>query len=188
MVAGKGAGAHLNPGLQRLFAHVGAPVPGGHDDPNLQASGAQAHGFRSVEHHRANVGRFQVVLTHGGTGRLVELFLGERHLHVHDVRRIEQSIGVRLQAENGRAFGGVVGAHAFEHAHAVMQGVGQHMGGGIAPRHQFAVIPNHAITVGHRHSCLLLSVCLGSAWAISSSPTRARCAARRAALGETGRH
>ncbi|MNN67944.1 hypothetical protein D3C81_1836090 [compost metagenome] len=58
---------------------------------------------------------------------------------------------MRLQAEDGRAVRGVVGAHAFEHAHAVVQGVGQHMGGRFTPRYQFAVIPDHAITIGHRH-------------------------------------
>jgi hypothetical protein len=29
--------------------------------------------------------------------------------------------------------------------------MGQHMGGRIAPLHQFAVIPDDAITIGHRH-------------------------------------
>src|SRR5690606_3940461 len=121
VVAGEGAGAHLDAFLQRLFAHVGAPVPGGDDHPHLQAGGAQAHGLASVEHHRADVGGFQVVLAHGGAGGFVDLLLGEGDLHAHDVGRVEQAVGVRLEAEDGGAVRGVVGAHALEHAHAVVQ-------------------------------------------------------------------
>lgn len=151
VVTGEGTGAHLDTQLKRLVAHVGAPMPGRDDHVHLQTAGAQAHAFASVEHHRADVGAFQVVLAHCGAGRLVDLFLRVRHRHVHDVRRIEQAVGVRLQAEDRRAVRGVVGANTFEHAHAVVQGMGQHMGGRIAPLHQFAVIPDDAITIGHRH-------------------------------------
>ncbi|MNQ49356.1 hypothetical protein D3C85_632660 [compost metagenome] len=165
VMAGEGAGAHLDADLQGFVAHVGAPVPGGDYHMHLQAGGAQSHGFRSVEHHRADVGAFQVVLAHRGAGRLVDLVFAERNLHGHDLGRVEQPVGVRLQAEDRRAVRGVVGAHAFEYAHAVVQGVGQHMGGRVTPRHQFAVIPNHAITIGHRHSCLLLKfVCYTRIW------------------------
>jgi hypothetical protein len=53
--------------------------------------------------------------------------------------------------------------------------VGQHMGGGVAPRHQLAVIPNHTITIGHRHSCLLLKF-------DSYTATDGRCACRSALI------
>jgi hypothetical protein len=36
-----------------------------------------------------------------------------------------------LQAENRRAVFGGVGTHTFEHTHAVVQRVGEHMGGGV---------------------------------------------------------
>lgn len=120
---------------------------------DLQAAGAQAHAFASVEHHRADIGAFQVVLAHGGAGRLVDLVAAVRDLHVHDVRGVEQPVGMRLQAEDRRALRGVVGAHALEHAHSIVQGMGQHVRGRVAPLHQFTVIPDHAITIGHRHSC-----------------------------------
>jgi len=45
--------------------------------------------------------------------------------------------------------------YALEDAHTVMQGVSQHMGGRVAPLHHFTVIPDHAITIGHRHCCHL---------------------------------
>src|SRR3546814_1655824 len=67
------------------------------------------------------------------------------------MRRIAQPPRVVLQAEDGGAGGGFVGAHAFEHRQAVMQGMGQDMSGGIAPRHEFAVVPDEAVTVSHRH-------------------------------------
>src|SRR5690606_20648204 len=81
VVTGVGAGAHLDAGFQRFFAHIGAPVPGGDNHVNLQAGGAQAHAFAAEEHHRAQVGTFQAILTHGGALRVVDFFLGERNLH-----------------------------------------------------------------------------------------------------------
>ena len=54
-----------------------------------------------------------------------------------------------LQTEDRRATRGVVGAHTFERAAAVVQGVGQHVDLGIAPVHQLAVHPDLAVAVGH---------------------------------------
>ena len=47
--------------------------------------------------------------------------------------------------------GGLVGAHALEHAHAVVQRVRQHVRRGVAPRHHLAVVPDPSVAVGHRH-------------------------------------
>jgi hypothetical protein len=74
-------------------------------------------------------------------------------MHV-DVRRVEQAVGVFLEAENGRAGIGLVGAHALEHGQAVMQRMGQHVGGRFAPGHELAVVPDEAVTVGHGHGNL----------------------------------
>jgi ADP-ribose pyrophosphatase YjhB (NUDIX family) len=46
---------------------------------------------------------------------------------------------------------GLVGAHALEHGQAVVQGVGEHVGGGFAPGHELAVVPDEAVAVGHGH-------------------------------------
>ena len=46
---------------------------------------------------------------------------------------------------------GLVGAHALEHRQAVVQRMGQHVGGGVAPRHELAVVPDEAVAVCHRH-------------------------------------
>jgi len=68
--------------------------------------------------------------------------------------RAEQAAGVLLQAEDRRPLIGLVGAHALEHAHAVMQGMRQDMGLRLAPGHEFSVHPDHAVTIGHRHACV----------------------------------
>ena len=151
MVTGKGAGAHLDPDFQGFGAHIGTPAPRRDDHMDFQAGSTQPHRFGAVEHHRADVSAVEVVFTHRNAGRFVDFVFAERDLHAHDVGRIEQAVSVRLQAENRRALRGFVSAHTFKHAHAVVQCMGQHMGRGIAPRHQLAVIPDHTITISHRH-------------------------------------
>src|SRR5690606_27736613 len=120
VVTGKGTGADLDAVGQGFLAHVGAPVPGGDDPAHPERVGADAHAFGAVERQRTDVGAVQVVFTHGGEGGFVDLILGEGDLHAHDVCRIEQAVGVCLQAEDRRALRSLVGAHAFEHAHAVV--------------------------------------------------------------------
>jgi len=75
-----------------------------------------------------------------------------RHPHLEDVRRIEQPVGVLLQTEDRSAFDRPVSAQTLKYAHAVMQGVRQHVGGGIAPWHELAVIPDKTVAIGHRHN------------------------------------
>src|ERR1700694_2028658 len=48
--------------------------------------------------------------------------------------------------------GPTIGALALEHAARIVQPVGQHMDVGIAPRHQFAVVPDDAIDFIERNS------------------------------------
>jgi hypothetical protein len=43
----------------------------------------------------------------------------------------------------------LVGAYAFEDAHAVMQRVGEHVDGGVAPVDELAIHPDLAVAVGH---------------------------------------
>jgi hypothetical protein len=71
----------------------------------------------------------------------------------------EQPVGVLLQAENRRALFGLVGAHALEDAHAVVQGVGEDVGGGVAPGNDLAVVPDDAVAVGHGHGEKSLNEC-----------------------------
>src|ERR1700730_6669578 len=45
-----------------------------------------------------------------------------------------------------------IGALALEHAARIMQPVGQHMDVGVAPWHQFAIVPDDAIDLVERNS------------------------------------
>ncbi len=84
--------------------------------------------------------------------RLVDGFPVEGHVHAQDVRRAEQATGVLLQAEDaGAAVGGVVGAHALEHTQTVVQRVRHHVRARLAPGHQLAVEPDHAVTIVEIH-------------------------------------
>jgi hypothetical protein len=56
-----------------------------------------------------------------------------------------------FQAEDGGAAFGLVGADALEDAHAVMQRVGKDVGGGFAPGHELAILPNEAVAIRHGH-------------------------------------
>jgi hypothetical protein len=57
------------------------------------------------------------------------------------------------EAEDGGALFGLVGADAFENAHAVVQGVGQDVRRGLTPGHQLAVVPDEAVAIRHGHLC-----------------------------------
>ena len=85
----------------------------------------------------------------------ISVFPGVRDFHHVDVRGVEQPLGVLLQPEDGRALDRVVGAHALEYRQPVVQRVGQDVGGGIAPGHEFPVVPDLPVAVRHRHAELL---------------------------------
>ncbi len=141
--------------LEALVAQIGPPRPGGHHHVHLQPLGGQPHALGPVEDQRPDVAGRQVVgpnhLALGG----VDPGLVERHGHLHDARRIEQPPGVLGQPEDGRPALGGVGAHALEYAHAVVQGVGQDVGGGVPPFDEPAIHPDLAVPVGHGHGVRL---------------------------------
>ncbi len=124
MVASERRGAHANTAFHVFRTEVAAPGPGGDDGVNLQIVGTQTHAFCAVKTHRTHVGGFKLVFTHGGALRGVKLLKTPRNIHAQDFGRIEQAFGVLLQAKNGGALVGFVGAHALKYAHAVVQGVG----------------------------------------------------------------
>src|ERR1700687_911764 len=112
-------------------------------------------GLRRPAHHLptspgngANIGVRQVILVDH------ELFggidLGDRpwNLEIEHVCRVLQPLGMLLAPEDSAA----IGALALEHAARIMQPVGQHMDVGVAPRHQFAVVPDDAIDFIERNS------------------------------------
>ena len=113
---------------------------------------AQAHPLGADKTQRAHVRRLQPVLAHHRALGLVQRVLVVGYLHVEDMRRAEQPVGVLVQTEDRRALLGLVGAHALEHAHAVVQGVGEDVDLGLTPGHQLAVEPDDAVTIRHIHS------------------------------------
>jgi hypothetical protein len=119
---------------------------------HLGALGRNAHLFRAVEGERTQVAGFEIVGADDFLLRFVQ-FLGRvGHLHLEDVGRTEQALGVLLQAENRRAALGLVGADALEDAHAVVQGVREDVGGRVAPGHEFAILPNETVAIRHGHA------------------------------------
>ncbi len=114
-----------------------------------QCLGGNAHGFSAIECHRTNVSGFQLVVAHGSQLGFHQGFLVIGHLHAEDVCGAKKAVGMILQAEDCRAFIGLVCTYAFKHAQAIVQAVSQYMGGGIAPRNHLAIIPDKTIAVSH---------------------------------------
>ena len=160
-MAGERASFHADAFFQAIFAQVGAPRPGGDDHLHIVFFRRHAQLARAIKRHRAEVAGFQAVGLHHVQVGGVDFFFAERQAHAQDMGRAEQAVGVILQTENRRALRRFVGAHTLEHAHAVVQGVGQHMGVRLAPGHEFAVKPDETVAVSHRHEILrsLASVC-----------------------------
>ena len=69
------------------------------------------------------------------------------HVDLHDLRGVHQAPGVVREPEYGWAGRGVIGTHAFEHADAVVQRVGQDVYPGIAPGNKLAVLPDPTVAV-----------------------------------------
>src|SRR5205814_542010 len=71
-----------------------------------------------------------------------------RNLKIQNPRGILQPLRMLGAPEDGAA----IGALALEHAARIMQPMGQHMDVGVAPRHQFAVVPDDAVDFVERNS------------------------------------
>jgi len=71
------------------------------------------------------------------------------HPHLKNLRGVEQPLCVFFEPEDGGARRGLIGPHPFKNAHAVVQGMGEHVNLCVAPRHELSIHPNPAITIGH---------------------------------------
>src|SRR5690606_34615558 len=121
---------------------------------NGRSLGRHAHFFGTVKKQGPDIAGFELVASHDFERGFHNGFTIERYVHLVDMRRIEQPVGVFAKSEHGSANFGVVGAFAFKDRQTIMQGMGQDVGGGVAPGHQFSVIPDQAVTIGHRHNAL----------------------------------
>ncbi len=54
-----------------------------------------------------------------------------------------------FKTEDGAARVGLVGTNAFEDAHAVMQGMSEHVDLGVAPGHELTIHPDPAVAIRH---------------------------------------
>ena len=113
----------------------------------MVAFGAYAEFFRAYPCKWADVAAFELVGAHyfalGGVG----LFFAKGDVHAQDFGAVKEALGVLLQAEDGSAFVGFVGAQAFKSATAVVHGVGEDVDFGIAPIDELAVHPDFAVAV-----------------------------------------
>src|ERR1700722_17499348 len=108
------------------------------------------HHLAATERDRTQIAVLDVLDRRGVDAGLVDLILCEGDLHAEGLGRAEQPVGVFLQLVDLAA----IDALALEHAGTVMQAMGQHMGLGVLPGHQFAVIPKRAIALVERdHVC-----------------------------------
>ena len=115
------------------------------------ADGGDAHLFRAVEGDRAQVAGLELVRAHDLLLRLHEFILGVGDVHHVDLAGVDQALGVLGEAEDRGAADGVVGTNALEDGEAVVQRVGEDVGGRLAPRNELAVLPDEAVAVSHGH-------------------------------------
>ena len=153
MVAGVAAGLDADAALEAFLAQIGTPLPGGNHQVNGVALGRHAQPLGTNPGQRAQVAALELVLTDDRFLRRHHFVLAEGNLHAQDLGAVEQALGMLFQPEDCRATGGIVGAHAFEGAATVVQGMREHMDLGIAPVHQLAVHPDLAVAVGHAWYC-----------------------------------
>ena len=143
--------ANTNAMLYAVSAQISTPRPSGRHDMNLKIVGTQAHTFGTEKTHAANIGAVQIVFGNGITMHLIDLILGKRHRHIHDVRGTEQAIGMVLHSKNRGAFFSVISSYTFKHAQAIMQGMRQYMDFRFTPINPCAIQPNYAVSIVHCH-------------------------------------
>ncbi len=129
VMAGEGGSLDAYALLDRLGPEVSAPGPRRDGDVHRRADRGHAHFLRAVERDRADVAGVVLVGAHDLLLRFDERFPAVGDLHHVDVGRVEQALGVVGEPEDRRPIDGLVGAHALEYREAVVQRMGEHVGG-----------------------------------------------------------
>ena len=143
MVPGEGRGARADALVQGLFAQVSAPGPDRHDDVDGVVPGEHAHVAQAHEGQGPDVARGHGVARQGLHDGRFQLLLGVGQIHLHHPAGADHAVHVLVQAEDaGPLAGEFVGADALEHAHPVVQGVGQDVDVGLFPGNEFPVEPD----------------------------------------------
>ena len=118
--ASPGADQHIHALIDGFFAQIRAPGHGADDDLGRAFAAIHAQGFVTAINQRADVAGILFVGPNGGLGCLNHFLHGVSNGNAHDFCRVFQPPEMFVAAEDGRAFGRVVGANAFENAGAIM--------------------------------------------------------------------
>ena len=143
------AHAHVDALLERVGAEVGAPLPHEHRGVDRAGQRVDAELVVPAIHQRADVAGLGLVLANRLEDRVLPARLVERRVHAVDLRGVQQSDDMAVEAEAGRALGGAVAARAFEHARAVVNHVRRDVDLRVGPIHQRAVHPDLAGSETH---------------------------------------
>ena len=149
VVAGKGGGFNADSVFDSVFAEVSSPRPGGDGDVDGVVGCGESECVCAVEGERADIAGVVFIFADDGGLGFADLFLRERDFHFHDMGGLKEPPGVVLESEDGGSAVGVVAPDAFKNAHAVVEGMGQHMDFGVPPRRHFAVKPDNAVALGY---------------------------------------
>jgi hypothetical protein len=103
--------------------------------------------LRAAPGDRADIGLGQVVSGQGLDAGVVDLRGGPGDLEAQQAAGVDQTLAVISQAE----YIAVIGPFAFEDAAGIMQPMRQDMQPGVAPGHESAVPPDHAVAVVERN-------------------------------------
>ena len=94
----------------------------------------QPHALGAVEHERADVGRFELIVAYVVDARGADLLARVGHVHLEDVRGVEQAPDVIVETENRGALRRFVRPDALERADPVVQRMREHVHVRFAPR------------------------------------------------------
>src|SRR3954452_24317234 len=127
---------------------IARPVPARHRQMYGVGLRRHAHHFRTAPRQRADVCVGQVVFFNHQLLCSDDLGDRPRDFEIQDARGILEALGMRGALEDAPA----VSALTLEHTARIMQPVRQYMHVGVAPRHQLAIVPDHAINLIERNS------------------------------------
>src|SRR6185437_7950919 len=127
--------------FQRLWPEVGAHRPRGHGHVDRRFGG-QAETAQAAPRDGAQVGSGETVLADDLAAGRGEFVARAWQCHVVDLRRVEQAVEVVGEAKDRCTVRRGVAADAFEYRGAVVQRMRHHVGGGLGPRLDLAVLPD----------------------------------------------
>ena len=142
VVAGPRRDLHAHTLGDRVVAEVGAPRPAGDRHVDRARQGVEPHLAVTEVGDRPHVAGGELGRRDRRLGGFDQLVDRVRQLHPEDLGGVGEPHDVVGQAEHGRTFGRLVRTDPLEHAHAVVEGVGEHVHLGFVPVDELAVHPD----------------------------------------------